>query len=252
MVRLASEKELHMMRTNLHKSSGVLLFLVLCFCFAISSCSKQKEYSCAPSNSVNTKRESSNETLAVDSHAFFRWSSFKDLPLSESHITIQSLLADIYSRDSTRIIDDFQIYLNPELYQKTGLNKIPVNPFNDTIYFRSVYENGDYHGTSFAQIWNSEKAIHSCVLPPNYNYEWKLNIPTWEQRLIESWNMDSIERLTNPTFYNITCTNHIKNYLFQIVIANGKAKSRYMIYSRLYLPNELANDSIEKRKYNIR
>lgn len=178
-----------------------------------------------------------------DSDELFSYSHFIPLNLSSDSITIQSLMSDIYNRDSLKFIDDFNMYLNPQLYIDTHLDTFPINTKADTIYFRNryIYSEG-YFGSYIADFWNSNNNMHILLCSQPFKSESTLHLRSWEKELIEEWNTDSIKSLTRPTFHEYFNSSYPAYYIYQIIIHNGDVKTRTMFYTNLYIPNELENN----------
>lgn len=178
-----------------------------------------------------------------DKDELFSFSDFIPLNLTSDTITIQSLMLDIYKRDSLKFINDFNVYLNPQLYIDTHLNTFPINTKSDTIYFRNRYIFGEgYYGSYIADFWNSNEKTHILLYNQPFESESSLRLRAWEKELIEKWNTDSIKSLTRPTFHEYFNSSYPKYYVYQIVIHNGVVETRFMFYTNLYIPNELEND----------
>ncbi len=181
-------------------------------------------------------------------------SSFTSLPLTDGKVSVKNILEALYRRDSTSIISDFgQIFLNPDLFYYTPIDSLPISSVADTVYISILWSNGDHRGSVDANIWNAKKEIYVCARCKDYNYEHHTNLRDWEKALIEDWDTDSINKLTNPTFYQIFNTSYPQYHVFQIIINHGKAKSRYINHPYLYIPNEYKDDPIRnKEKYTWR
>ncbi len=165
---------------------------------------------------------------------------YNDLPIPSEEITIQSLLRGIYRRDSTSLNVDFDVLLQPALYYYTPLDSIPINTESDTVYIQLRTSYPGRFVTNGIIAWNKKMAIHAGT--SGYGYERKTGLRDWEQRLIESWDLDSIKTLTEPTFYTHYNPDFPEYIVYQIIISNGKAKSRFMKYEYLYIPNEYKDD----------
>lgn len=175
--------------------------------------------------------------------------SFQELPLSDKPILVKTLLSDIYRRDSTSVIKDFEILLNPDQYHYYPFDSIPINEVSDTVFIRLTQSYPGDVITTRITAWNKKMAVTAGVVGNDcYGYDRKTGLRDWEQRLIEDWDVDSIHTLMKPTFYSIDIYPEPTFYVFQIVINNKKAKSRTVRYGYLHVPYEYKNDPVRSKQ----
>lgn len=226
-----------MLRSNLSKIRPY--FCIVLYLSFINSISIGSEHN----SNYASNPSITNSNCKQISIPYFKVEDFKPLKV-RTKLSIESLLNDLYKRDSTSIISDFKrAFINPELFYYTPLNSIPINCKSDTIYIRFTFLHGEFIGTSEVNIWNSKAELSVCVHCKDYNYQRKLNFRDLERALIEDWNTDSICKLTYPS-YKMIDTSYPRHYIIQIIIDHGTAKTRMMSYDYLYIP--LKNNTSQK------